>query len=145
MSILTRRDMRDPFPLSSMLDRFFSEPMIVTDALIPRLEEGTLAVDVSEDDKSVIVRASLPGFRKEDIEIETHDNVLSIKAQHVEEKEETGERFYRKERRAGSMNRRIALPSAVIEKEAVAELKDGVLTLRMPKVLKEQPKKIKIS
>lgn len=145
MSILTRRDMRDPFPLSSMLDRFFAEPMLTPDAIIPRLEEGTLAVDVSEDDKNVIVRASLPGFRKEDIEIETHDNVLSIKAQHVEEKEETGERFYRKERRAGSMNRRIALPSAVIEKEAVAELKDGVLTLRMPKVLKEQPKKIKIS
>ena len=106
---------------------------------------GTLAVDVSEDDKSILVRASLPGFKKEEVSVEVHDGVLSINAQHVEEKEETGERFYRRERRVGSLARRLALPSTVQETNTQAELKDGVLTLRLPKIEKEQPKKIKIN
>ena len=106
---------------------------------------GTLPLDVSEDDKSILVRASLPGFKKEEVSVEVHDGVLSINAQHVEEKEETGERFYRRERRVGSLARRLALPSTVQETNTQAELKDGVLTLRLPKFEKEQPKKIKIN
>src|SRR5437762_14188251 len=51
------------------------------------LDEGTLPLDISEDDKNVIVRASVPGFAKEDIELEVTNGVLTIKATHNEEKE----------------------------------------------------------
>lgn len=145
MAMLTRRD---PFvvPLSTMVEAMLREPLFGDGSLSNRVEEGTLALDVSEDEASVIVRASLPGFSREDVEVEIHDGVLSIKATHVEEKEEggKGERYYRKERRVGSMSRRIALPSQVQEHGAKAELKDGVLSLRIPKVAKEQPRKIAI-
>lgn len=144
MSTLMRREVRDPF--ATMLDKFFNEPLgFDTPTALTRLEEGILPVDVSENDTHVTVRTSVPGFRKEDIEAEVHDNVLTIKAQHKEEKEEKNERYYRKELRFGSSSRRVALPSQVLDKDIGAELKDGVLTLRMPKAMRELPKKIRIS
>lgn len=143
MSMLMRRDGRDPF--SMMLDRFFREPMLAEmPGVLSRIEEGLLPVDVSENDTHVTVKASVPGFKKEDIEVEVHDNVLSIKAQHKEEKEEKNERYYRRELSFGSASRRIALPSPVRDTDVHAELKDGVLVMRLAKVQRETPKRIKI-
>lgn len=120
-------------------DPFFSEVR----SLGP--SAGTLAVDVSEDDKSLIVRASLPGYRKDEIDIEVHDGVLSIKGEHSEETEEQNERYHRRERRIGSVSRLISLPETVTGDDVVAELKDGVLTLRLPKAPQEQPRKVQIT
>ena len=106
--------------------------------------EGTLALDVAEGDGEIIVRASLPGFDKDDIDVQIHNGVLSIKAEHTEEKETKDERYYRKERRVGSVSRRIALPGVVSETSANAELKDGVLTLRIPQAEVARPKQIPI-
>lgn len=136
---------REP-TVERLLSSVFSDPFFegTLPSLLNRSEEGTLALDVSEDDANVIVRASLPGFTKDDVNIEVHDGVLTIKAEHAEEREETGERFYRRERQFGSVSRRVALPSAVVEDDAHAELKDGVLTLRLPKTKQATPKKIAI-
>jgi HSP20 family protein len=135
---------RDPFdvPLATMsrlVNDLFGEQ-----AGANGLEEGTLALDVSEDDSDVIVRASLPGFAKDDIDVQVHSGVLTIKAEQTVESETKDERFYRRERRSGSVSRRVALPSNVQEDQASAELRDGVLTLRLPKVEKETPRKITI-
>lgn len=137
---------RELAPVARLFDRLWNDSFFGVPSLgeIIAVDEGTLAVDVSEDDRHVIVRASLPGFKKEDVDIEVHDGVLSIKAAHSEEHEEKNERFYRKERRFGSVSRRIALPSAVLEGEAKADLSDGVLTLRLPKSPKDLPKKVRI-
>ena len=108
------------------------------------LDEGTLPLDISEDDKNVIVRASVPGFAKEDIELEVNNGVLTIKATHNEEREEKSERFYRRERRFNSMSRRVALPSTVEDNKTQAELKDGVLTLHIPNSEKALPRKVQI-
>lgn len=138
---------RDPFDMNSfdrVVSRLLSEPFFVAPGA-EAIEEGALALDVSEDEKNVIVRASLPGFTRQDVQVEVHDNVLVIKAEHTEQKEEKGERFYRKERRTGSLSRRIALPSVVNESEAAAELKDGVLTLRLPKARPETPRRITVN
>lgn len=106
---------------------------------------GTLAVDVSEDDHALIVRASLPGYKKEEIDIEVNDGVLAIKGEHTEETEEKTERYHRRERRFGSVSRLISLPDSVTGDEVKAELKDGVLTLRLAKTPKEQPRKVQIA
>lgn len=135
------------FPtVSRMLNSFFNDPFF-RDGLpaLGMVEEGTLPLDVSEDERNVIVRASLPGFRREDVSVEVHDGVLSIKAEHNEEQEDKGETYYRRERRYGSVSRRIALPSTVLDAETRAELKDGVLTLRIPKSPKAMPKKVQIN
>ena len=93
---------------------------------------------------TVIVRASLPGFTRENIDVEIHDGVLTIKAERTDETEERGENYFQRERRIGAVARSIALPSVVDDTQTAAELKDGVLTLRIPKSEKALPKKVKI-
>ena len=144
-SFLVRRDPFAVAPFNRFLESFFAADgaAALTDGH-PAAGERMLAIDVSEDEKNVLVRASLPGFSKEDVSVEVHEGVLSIKAEHAEEKEEKGETFYRRERRVGSLSRRVALPSDVAEDQIGAELKDGVLTLTMPKNPKPSPKKVRI-
>ncbi len=140
---------RDPFftelpAFGRLVNQFFNEPFW-NDLSVPSIEEGNLALDISEDDKYLYVRASLPGFRKEDIDVEVHDGVLSITAQRSEEQENKNERFYRRERRMSSVSRRIALPVSVNEEDTKAELRDGVLNLRLPKLEKAQGHKVRIN
>ncbi|GMV25740.1 MAG: molecular chaperone Hsp20 [Phycisphaerae bacterium] len=128
--------------LSQMLsDPFFNDR---GSNQLAETDEGTLALDVSEDDKNIYVRASLPGFRKEDVHVAVHEGVLTINAQHQEEHEEKKERYFRRERRFGSLLRRVALPSNVQESQTTAQLTDGVLTLTLPKVPKDEPRRIAI-
>lgn len=137
-----------PFMLPAfdrILGQMLSDPIFAEGTSgVSNLEEGTLALDISEDERNVYVRASLPGFKKEDVEISVHDGVLSIKAQHEQVVEDKKERFYRRERRVGSLSRRIALPGTVEENKTSAELVNGVLTLTLPKIPKEEPRKIAI-
>lgn len=146
MTTLIRRGSFELPALNRAFSQFFNEPFCGEAAsLATTLEEGALPLDVSEDDKTVIVRASLPGFTKEDVNVEVHDGVLTIKAEHTDVREEKAEKFYRKERRTGSLSRRVALPSTVVEAETRAELSEGVLTLRIPKSQRAMPKKIAIN
>ena len=77
-------------------------------------------------------------------DVEWHEGILSIKAEHSEETETGDERFYRRERRFGSLSRRIALPGVVHDSKVDAELKDGVLTLTLVLPEKPKPKQIEI-
>ena len=135
---------RDPTDLPSrLLSHFLNDPLIAGSDM-SHLDEGTLPLDISEDDKNVMVRAAVPGFRKENIDIQVHSGILTIKAAHKEEHEEKNERFYRRELRFGSLSRRVALPSTVDEGRTQAELKDGVLTLMIPKSEQAMPRKVQI-
>ena len=142
MNILVRRNNTPAF--NQLFNEFFQDPFFNTEA--PALTEAAEAMplDLSEDDKTVIIRASLPGFSKEDIQVDIHEGILTIQAQHTEETE-SNEKFYRRERRTGAASRRIRLPDTVTHDQAHAELKDGILTLRIPKTEKALPRKIQIN
>lgn len=141
---------RDPFTgMRQMMDRLFDDSFFRSGpAGWPgsawSLEEGTLPVDLSRADGKIKVRASLPGFKAEDIDVQVHEGVLSIKAEHDEEHESGDERFYRRERVIGSVSRRIALPGFVRDADIEAQLEDGVLTLTLPLPEQAQPKQIEI-
>ena len=124
-------------------DSFFRDSFFRTPGRL--MDEGTLPVDISETEGALVVRASLPGFQKEDIEVNVNDGVLSIKGQHSEAHEVQGEHFYRRERTFGSVSRRIALPGIVADADVHAELKSGVLTLRIPLPEKAKPKQVEIN
>ena len=126
---------RDPFfarPGRDLLSFIASDPFFATPMERTFAEDGNLALDVSEADGNVIVRASMPGFKKDEIDVQIRNGVLTIQAEHSEEEETKGEKFHRKERRYGAVTRSIALPGNVTEENAKAELKDGVLTLCIP-------------
>lgn len=145
MRAITRRDPFEMPAISSLINHVFSEPFFAPVPAMNGTETAPLPVDVSEDDTNVYVRASLPGYDKERISLEINDNVLTLRAEHAEEKEEKSEKFYRRERRFGSVSRSITLPTEVRENDATAELKDGVLTITIPRVAEKMPKKISIN
>lgn len=149
MNLLARREPRNVFATPGLINRLFNDPFFTNDflggqELATELEDVALPLDISEDEKALIVRASLPGFKKEDVDIEVHDGVLTIKGTHTEQAEATKENFLRRERHTRSVQRRVALPNTVEGAQVDAELKDGVLTLRLPKTPEAQPKKIAI-
>ena len=140
---------RDPFltPFRQVMDRFFDDPFFRS--AFPSFgegDEGTLALDVYEKDGHLMVEASLPGYKKDEIDVQVHDGILSIKAQRSEEHEEgeKGGRYYRRERSWGSVSRRVALPGIVKDADVDAELKNGVLRLAIPIPEKATAKQIEI-
>jgi HSP20 family protein len=110
------------------------------------MDQGTLPLDVYEAGDALVVEASVPGFRKEDIQVQLHQGVLSIVAQHPAMAGQGGEgrRYYRRERPWGAWSRRVALPGIVHDATVGAELKDGVLTLHIPVPEAAKPKQIEI-
>ncbi len=113
----------------------------------PLLGEMGLAgpkVDVIDRDEDVLVRAEVPGVKKEDIEISISGGMLTIKGEaRREEKEEKGD-YYRAEISRGAFARTLPLPTEVDDTKAKAAMKDGVLELTLPKVEKSKRRSIKI-
>ncbi len=101
-------------------------------------------VDVIDRDSEVVVRAELPGVKKEDLDISVTDSSVSINGSTShEEKEEKGD-YYRSEISRGSFSRVLSLPSDVDSDQCKATFKDGILELKLPKVEKAKRKKINI-
>jgi len=103
------------------------------------------AVDVSETDNEFVVRAELPGMSHEDIDINVQDNILTLKGEKQQEKNEEGENFHRLERSYGSFSRSFTLPTGVNPEDIKANFKDGILEVSMPKAEEAKPKKIAIT
>ena len=154
MSLIARRRPsfnREFTGIRHAMDRFFDDsPLTLRSFVAPRRRLtnaeaiATLPIDISEVDSDTIVRASVPGFSAEEIDVTVEDGVLTISAKHDEPSEKSDEHYYRRERRTGSVSRRIALPRNTPDVEVAAELADGVLTLTVPTPGKQKPKQIEI-
>lgn len=98
------------------------------------------AIDVVEKDKAFEVTAELPGLEVKNIELQLSDNVLTIKGEKQEEKEEKGKDRYVSERRYGSFLRSLQVPGGVDADKIEANFKGGVLTVTLPKSPEAQKK-----
>ena len=104
----------------------------------------SLPLDVEQDDDKVVVRASLPGVRPEDIQVTTEDGVLTIEAEAVEETESKEPDYLVRERRDGSYHRSVRLPDNVDAEKADSRYEHGVLTISFPKQEAKKPKRLEI-
>ncbi len=103
------------------------------------------AVDVSEDENGYLVRAELPGVKKEDIDVTLEGGVLTISAETKSESEEKdGGRVIRQERRYGKYSRSLRLGTQIDESKVKANYKDGILELALPKSEAVKPKRIAV-
>lgn len=110
-------------------------------------QDFTPALDLHETEREFQVRLELPGMNEKDIEISLAKDMLTISGEKREEVEENARGIYRMERRFGSFSRTVRLPENVVDADKVeAAYKDGVLTIKLPKVaeVKESVKKISI-
>ena len=93
-------------------------------------------VDIVEDDQEYLIKAELPEVRKEDIKVTVAEDVLTIAGERLMMKEEKSRKCRRIERAYGSFARSFALPDDVDPGKLVAEFKDGLLKVRLPKSAK---------
>lgn len=102
------------------------------------------AVDVSENDGEYAITAELPGVKKEDVTVEVHGGVLTIRGEKRSEREEKGEHGRHFERSFGSFSRSFTLPADVDADHVQAGFKDGVLTVQVRKSEAAKPKTVAI-
>lgn len=101
-------------------------------------------VDVVEEDKEYLIKAELPEVKKEDVKVTVQDGVLTVTGERKFEKEENGRKYHRIERAYGSFTRSFTLPEDADAEKVVAEFKDGVLKVHLPKSEKAQPKSVEV-
>jgi HSP20 family protein len=106
-------------------------------------EEGRLAIDVYQTEKDLIVCSAIAGVNPEDLDIKIEKDILAIRGRREKPTGEQGDYFIR-ECFWGNFSKEIILPVEVDSGRVSAEMKNGVLIIRMPKILREDKKKIEI-
>jgi len=101
-------------------------------------------VDITEDDKEYLVKAELPELKKEEVKVTVENGELTISGERKFEKEEKGKKYHRIERSYGSFLRSFTLPEGVSGNKVVADFRDGVLRIHLPKDEKAKPKAIEV-
>jgi len=121
-------------------ERSFFDP---TDAW---LQPGSwdFSLDFAETDDEFVVKASLPGIDPDDLEITYNNKVLSIKGESKEEQVVKEKHYHLRERRYGSFQRSVSLPSTVNADKIEASFQSGVLTLTLPKAEEAKAKRIPV-
>ncbi len=137
----------DPFrelaALHERLNRLFED--------FGREEDVTLSgdwippVDIYQNDAhEIVLKAELPGLKREDIDVRVENNTLTLRGERRQEREIKKDRYHRMERTYGSFTRSFTLPSTVDPEKVRAEYKDGVLTVTLPLREESKPKQIKV-
>ncbi len=133
------------FNLSDELDRLFEGSFGGLSRTSQLLGVWNPAVDLYEDKDNVIVKAELPGLKREDIEVSLQDGALSISGERKSEEKTENAEVRRTERFVGRFQRTITLPSSVKGDKVSAQYRDGVLTVTLPKAEEAKPRQIQIS
>jgi len=140
----------DPFKeleaIQDEMNKIFNSSLIKLSSRDVGLLEGSWspAVDIYDSKDSILVKADIPGMKKEEIDVSVHNDCLIIKGEKKQEKEIKEKDFVRTERFYGSFNRTIRLPAEVDAEKVNATYKNGVLELVLPKKEDAKPKQIKI-
>jgi HSP20 family protein len=126
--------------LRDEIDRFFEAPLSRTGEFLG----WTPAFDVYEEKDNFVVKAELPGMKKEDINVSLHDGTLIISGERKGETKGEEAEVYRSERYFGKFQRAVALPATVATDKVNAEYKDGILTITLPKSEEAKPRQIEV-
>ncbi len=143
MSNLIRFEpMREMITLREAMDRLFN------DAFTPSLG-GTggwqsPAADLYQTDNEVVVKASLPGMKADDVQISITGDMLTLKGEFKQEDEKKEKAYHLREQRYGAFERSFTLPTSVVSDKAKAEFENGILTITLPKAEEVKPKMITV-
>jgi HSP20 family protein len=125
-----RRDM------DRLFDEFYSQPLAKA--------EGMPLIDMYQTEDDIVVKATLPGVKADDLDIQITGDVLTIHGEVKEESEKKDAKYHMREQRYQSFSRSLKLPANVVADKAKAEMKDGILNLTLPKAEESKPKAISV-
>jgi HSP20 family protein len=127
--------------LRDEIDRLFESPLSRATEFLG----WAPAFDVYEEKDNYVVKAELPGLKKEDINVSLHDGDLVISGERKHDAKIEGTEVYRAERFFGKFQRTVSLPPAVAVNNVKAEYKDGILTVTLPKSEEAKPRQIQVN
>lgn len=136
---------REMVSLRQAMDQLFEGSFIRPDVFgAGESPAGALPLDMYETDTDVIVKATVPGVKPEEIEVTVTGDLLTIKGEFKSEEKVEKRNYLRQERRYGSFCRQVGLPAGVDSEKAKATFENGVLTLELPKVEAVKAKTVKV-
>ncbi len=145
MAIIRWRTEPNPFReidrLRGEVDRLFSEFSVGREPFFSRVYP---AINVGEDQENFYIRSELPGMKAEELDINCVEGSLVIRGERKIAPEEEGVNYHRREQEEGSFRRIISVPERVDPGKISADLKNGVLTVILPKAEEVKPRKISI-
>jgi len=133
------RPFREAISLRDAMDRLFEDSIIT-----PKAIGAMPKIDIKETRDSVVVKAELPGIDEDKVDVEIMDNMMTISGEKAEEKIKENEGYHYKESHSGAFQRSFSLPAEVKAEKAEAEMKNGILTITIPKIEPKKAKKILI-
>ncbi len=145
MAIIRFNPLRDMWPFRDEIGRFQQDMM--NRFWGKNGQEGDLwhpSIDLSETTEAYQVKAELPGVRPDEINIEVHDDVVTITGERKEEKASDKEDCHIREMSYGKFTRSVRLPMPIDADKVKAKFDDGVLKVTLPKTEKTKPKRIEI-
>lgn len=120
------------------------EPELTASKKNELVSEGQLTVDVFQNDKEIIVQSTIAGVSADDLDVSLTPEMVTIRGmRHSEEKAKEGD-YYHRELYWGAFSRSIILPEEVDVDHAKATIKNGLLTLRLPKISRSKSKRLKV-
>ncbi len=144
MTMMRWEPFKEMMTLRQAIDRLFEDSFVRAPRLWSDSESGDVLLDVYQTPNDLVVKASLPGVRPEEVDISITGDILTIRGEHKEEKEVKDKDYLMKELHYGSFSRSIVIPISVESDKAEAVFENGILTLTLPKAEEVKPKQIKI-
>ncbi len=132
--------------MDQLFDEFFGRRTSLTKAekTFPATEIYFPPVDIYEKAEEIVIKAGIPGVKKEDINISFLENTLTIRGERRRDEEIKDEDYYHLEQHYGSFSRSITLPMKLNPEGMKANYKDGILEIILPKLKKTKPKEVKV-
>ena len=106
--------------------------------------DGQLTIDMYQTDGEIVIKSTIAGVKPEDLDVAINNDMITVRGERSLEEEVSGDNFYYQECYWGSFSRSIVLPVDVLPEKAEAALKNGILTIRLPKADTNKVKKIQV-
>jgi HSP20 family protein len=146
MAIVRFDPFRDLAQMQDRINRIFGEAYRRTDDDdVLKGGDWTPAVDIYENkEHEIVLRAELPGLKREDIDIRVENSTLTVRGERKQEQDVTKDHYHRIERSYGTFTRSFSLPSTVDTEKVSAAFADGILTVTLPTRAEAKPRQIQV-
>ncbi|MDD2766641.1 MAG: Hsp20/alpha crystallin family protein [Candidatus Moranbacteria bacterium] len=136
--------MREPSPAFAIRNEESWEPTTREEVGENDNAEGQLTIDVYQTENDIVIKSTIAGVKPEDLDVSINNDMVTIKGERKNEEDVENGNYYYQECYWGSFSRSVLLPVDVLPEKVDAALKNGILTIRLPKADTTKTKKIQV-